>query len=78
MRRTRFLLSTASILTIFGGALLLGTPQPSAAAVFGCPTDNVKEAVSDLREICGSSGGSGVISCYSDGSWDWDSVSCNA
>jgi hypothetical protein len=77
MRNLRFILSAASTLSILAGGLLLSTPQPAAAATAGCPTASVKEAVSDLRDICGSAGGSGVINCYSDGSWDWSSVSCN-
>ena len=76
--RKRMLISAASVLSIFSGAMLLSTPQNAAAASFGCPTSSVKEAISDLGDICNGAGGSGVINCYSDGSWDWASVSCNA
>ncbi len=75
MPRTRFLVSTTSVLTILGGALLLTTPQPASASFAGCPTSSVKAAISDLGDICSGSG-SGVINCYSDGTWDWASVSC--
>ncbi len=77
MRKARLLIAASSVFTILGGATLLSAPQAASAAVFGCPTSNVKEAVADLRDICGSAGGSGEITCYSDGSWDWNSVSCN-
>jgi hypothetical protein len=73
--RKRTIITAASILSIFGGATLLSAPQASAAS-FGCPTASVREAVADLGTIC-TNGGSGVINCYSDGSWDWASVSCN-
>jgi hypothetical protein len=78
MRTIRLMVSASSLLTILGGALLLSAPQSASAASFGCPTGSVREAISDLRDICGSGGGSGVINCYGDGSWDWDSVSCNS
>jgi hypothetical protein len=77
MRRTRFLLSTASLLTGFGGALLLGTPRPSAAAVSGrCTTEQTEEAVADLRKICGGDNGEGRIFCYADGAWEWLDLMC--
>ncbi|HLL48521.1 MAG TPA: hypothetical protein VK399_17595 [Longimicrobiaceae bacterium] len=78
MRRTRFFISASSMVAILAGAFLLSTPQPASAAAFdGCSQEQIQEATTEGSAICGGRGGSGVITCYEDGSWDWNSINCN-
>jgi len=77
--RKRILVSAASALSIFsGGTVLFATPRNAAtASAECCPQSAVKEAVSELGDICGGGGGSAQLEC-SNGTWELTNVSCNA
>lgn len=66
MRRARFLTSAASILTIAGGALLLGTPR-DAAAFAECSFRQLETAEEVTIAYC-EYGGDADVWCNPDGS----------
>lgn len=78
MNRTRFLLNVTFSVATLGGALMLATPAAAAASSTGCTSGQILDAKSSLGQMCDGNGGSGYIHCHEDGSYHWDSYSCNS
>jgi hypothetical protein len=67
MRRARFLTSAASILTIAGGALLLGTPRQASAFFVECTFRQLETGEEVILNYC-EYGGDADLWCNPDGS----------